>query len=166
MNRAPKNNKGITLVEVIVYIAVFSVSITALVSYILMINVVNIKNNVISNLENESRFIFSVLEKNIINSENIIYPTENIASSTLILDMPEANPNLKFYIDNRKFYVEEIGASSYALTSDRIDINQLEFFASVSDKTNIKISFTLEARNGTSKEFEYTKKYYNSFTTR
>ena len=161
-----KNKKGITLVEVLVYIAIFSLSISALVSYFLMINVINIKNNTISMLENDSRYIFSLLENSIINSNEVIYPLLGMASSTLIIDGKEGDPDLKIYEENSALYIEEIGENIYNLSSDNLLISDLEFFVSGENGKNVKISFLLEVRIASSKEFEYSKKYYNSFTLR
>ncbi|MBN2838776.1 MAG: prepilin-type N-terminal cleavage/methylation domain-containing protein [Fusobacteriaceae bacterium] len=159
------NKKGMTLVEVLIYTAIFSLSITSLISYFLMVNAINIKNNVIINVENDSKFIFETIGKNIINSENIIYPLTGAASSTLILDMYNLENNLEFYLNNGILYVKE-GNSSYALGSSYINMKNLEFFVSGDKSKNVKITFSLETSNGSSREYFYERQYYNSFSTR
>jgi len=160
------SKKGMTLIEVIIYTAIFSLSITTLVSYFLMVNAINIKNNVLINVESDSKFIFETIGKNIINSDNIIYPPSGTASSSLILDMPETEDDLVFYLNNKMLYVRDRVDSFYKISSNNIEIKNLEFFVSGDDTKNVKVSFSLETNNDKSKEYSYERKYYNSFTTK
>lgn len=160
------NKSGMTLIEVLIYIAIFSLSITSLVSYFLMVNAINIKDNTIINVENDSKFIFETIGKNIINSNDIVYPLNGSASSTLILNMPSAEDNLVFYLNDGMLYAKDAENSSYEISSNNTRIKNLEFFVTGSDVKNVKISFLLETKKGKSKEYFYQRQYYNSFSTR
>ena len=165
MRRITKQNKGITLIEVLVYISVISLSIISFTSYFLMMNSISVKNKVISSIEGDSNYIFNLLENKIFNAENLVYPEKGNASSTMIIAMSEG-PDLKIFSELGILYLEEITGDIFQISSSDDVLEELRFDVSNSDKTNIKVSFLLKKRNETSKEFTYGKKYYNSFTLR
>ena len=157
-----KNKEGLTLVEMLIYIAIFSISISAIVSYFLMINSVNTKSLIVSKVESDSQYIFSTLEKNILNSNDIIFPEEGMSSSTLIL----ATPDLTFHQKNGTLFLEESNGVEFPLSSNGIVVSDLEFFISGNDKKNVRITFWLRAEKENIIDFSYKRKYYNSFTIR
>jgi len=165
MNKKTENKKGFTLVEVLVYVGIFSISISAVLNYFFVLNAINNKNILMSKLENNSRFIFSVLENKIFDADDVTFPELGQASSSLIL-FKNNEDNLYFQEIDNGLYLKSGENIAHRLTSPDILINDLEFNVSGEGDKNIKISFLLENKKNNSKDFMYKRKFYNSFTTR
>lgn len=157
-----KNNKGITLVEVLVYITIFSLSLTSFVSFFLMINAINSKNNSMILVEGGSRFFLDTLGNNFLNSKEIIYPLSGTASSTLRVINGDGE-DLKIFLDEGVVYIEE-SVGLYQLTDKDIFVDDLLFFVSGKNNENLKITYSLRIRENSSPEYRYERQYFNSFT--
>ncbi len=162
MSKIIKNKNGLTLIEVLVYLVVFSMSVVVIISFLLMINTVNSKNSIIIDVESDAQFVFDIFERKIKNSSKIISPETGEEASELTIE--DDSGELKIYENEGILYIEEEGPLVYQLTKNNLIIRDLKFIVSGSDGRNIKTSFILNQRFGDSVEFKYEKKYYKSFT--
>jgi len=166
MKKYFKNKKGLSLIEVLIYISIVSISIVSFVSYSLLMVTLSEKNKIVSSVENDARNILNSFQKYIINANALTFPQSGEASSTLILDIVGTSTPIKFYVLDNILFVEEAPEKIYRIESDGVVINNLEFFVSEENEKNVKISFILKNQQGSSREFQYEKKYYDSFKLR
>lgn len=163
-----KNNKknGFTLIELIFYIALFSVFF---VSLFLVLNIFyenKNKNSVTIEVEQQGLLISQVISQEIRNSQSIISPTIGDNSSSLSLQSFDVSRSpIVFYLDSGAVILSENGSVIDNLNSNRIIVSNLNFVNNsiVDNIQGISFSFTVSYKNNSGKkQYEYNKDFFGS----
>jgi len=160
--------KGFTLIEVLLYIAIIGMIIQGFIIFVLSIASTNSKTYVVQEVQANTRIALDMISQKIRAADDVITPSEGNSTSTLILDMPDPSPNLTFSIIDGVLGIIEGVASSTPITSNEVNISILTFtnLAPVGEKDNIKIEITAIYRTGESKEFQYSQTLQTSVSLR
>lgn len=163
-----RNNKkkGFTLIELIFYIALFSVFF---VSLFLVLNIFyenKNKNSVTIEVEQQGLLISQVISQEIRNSQSIISPTIGDNSSSLSLQSFDVSRSpIVFYLDSGTLILSENGSVIDNLNSNRIIVSNLNFVNNsiVDNIQGISFSFTVSYKNNSGKkQYEYNKDFFGS----
>lgn len=160
------NNSGFTLIELIFYIALFSVFF---VSLFLVLNIFyenKTKNSTIIEVEQQGLFISQTISQEIRNAQSIISPTIGDNSLSLSLEAYEnfRNP-IVFSLLSEAILLSENGVDIDNLNSSRVIISDLIFINNsiVGDIQSINFSFTISYKNNSGKkEYDYSKDFFAS----
>ncbi|MFH1508607.1 MAG: prepilin-type N-terminal cleavage/methylation domain-containing protein [bacterium] len=144
------NNKGFTLIEAIVYVAVFSLVVGAITTF--LVNVVQLKNKTQAERATyqEARYIMERINNRIrlapgIDTGNSVFDND---TGQLVLKSPTSATNLTtFWLDDGVVY-EQIGPTpASAISSDDVVISQLRFNQVVSSdlQSSIQTQITAES---------------------
>lgn len=137
MNK-PKKNAGFTLIEMIIYIALFSIVLGVIIQLFWQVRISAEKGGIARELKENAAQIMEVIKYQIRNSEGI----DNAGSSfgvnpgTLAIQNNADGNTIDIYEKNveaggksvtlRKLRLTENGADSYDLSSDRTDIEKFQ----------------------------------------
>ena len=161
--------KGFTLIEVLLYLAIVGIIIQGFITFILSITDINSKTYVTQEVQANTRMILGLISQKIRAADDILTPSEGNSTSTLILDMPNPDPDLTFSITDGVLGMAEGAASSTPITSNKVNISNLTFtnLATAGEKDNIRIEITaIDFKMGESKEFQYSQTLQTSVSLR
>lgn len=137
-----KNNRGITLIETMVYISLFSILILVLVDIFSL--VINEQNYVYSNSQvtQDYNYIFAKLKSDINNSNQIVFPLSvNTLETELIIINDNNTYTYKLQENSLFLYINDV---PYKLNNDSTMIKDLTFRRiSYQDNPGIKIEFKI-----------------------
>ena len=80
-----KNKRGFTLIEILLYISMVSIIVLSISSFFVLIQRVKIKNQVITNVNNQGLFISGILDRTIRETSSIDEPSTGQSSNLLRL---------------------------------------------------------------------------------
>ena len=90
--------KGLTLIETLLYVAIMGMMIQGFVIFTLSISGTNSKAYVVQEVQANTRMALDVISQKIRAADDIITPSDGNATSTLVLDMPGLEPDLTFNV--------------------------------------------------------------------
>lgn len=161
-----KQKNGFTLIELIFYIALFSVFF---VSLFLVLNIFyenKNKNSVTIEVEQQGLLISQVISQEIRNAQSIISPTIGNSSSSLSLQSFDISRSpIAFYLDADTLMTSENGIVIDNLNSDRVVISNINFINNsiIDNIQGINFSFTVSYKNSSGKkQYEYNKDFFGS----
>jgi type II secretory pathway component PulJ len=104
-----KNEKGFTLVELLLYLSVSSIIITVVSVFIITLNEVRIKNQVIATVEEQGAYIAGAINQHIRSAEKVLQPLSSGSSNNeLILEiMPQEKSPTRMYLKEDIMMVSE-----------------------------------------------------------
>ncbi len=139
-------NKGFTLVELIIYIAIIGLMVVSFATFSIAISDSREKSYVVSEVHHNLRDPFTLMTKRARFASSVVTPTAGNSSTTLELDMPGASPNLTFKVIDDILTVQEGVGTPVAVTSDEVQVTELAFtnYASPGLRSNLKIEYTVE----------------------
>jgi hypothetical protein len=162
-----KKEKGITLVEVLIYSFLFTLAIFLIIG--ILTNFLFFQGIFLTRGE-VTRSIIYLLEdmaREIRQSDEIIQPEAKNSSSELLLT--RENKNLSFKLKN-EIVIKEVEKKSFSLTPKTLKIKSLKFshFKQLPDApSSIKIRLEVEYKNPLRlKEYEFFIIYQTTFTQR
>ncbi|QQS60850.1 MAG: prepilin-type N-terminal cleavage/methylation domain-containing protein [Candidatus Moraniibacteriota bacterium] len=162
------NKKGISLIELLIYIAIMGILLTSIVSFITVNENMKKRNQAISEVEIQGWEAMRFITKSIKNAQSITGPIfgENSAVLTLVVDDVTKSPTI-FDLNAGALRIKEGLSDPVTLTDSRMIVDTLSFtnFGSSTTKGSIKIQF-----NGsyfdTSENTDYQKTFYGTATPR
>ena len=141
-----KNKDGFTLVEMIIYIAIFSIFIGTLVSFFITMNSSRINNQITLEVNNQGNDVMRVMTQSIRNATSINTPSTSSLSNTLSLVTPDLskNPTI-FSVTDGILYMTEGSGPSISLTNDKVSLSNLVFSNLSNPNTlgSVQVRFTL-----------------------
>lgn len=158
-------NKGITLIELIIYIALTSIMLLGISSFITFTLKSRIKSQVVSEIEQQGVFVLQTINQTIRNAEGINYPLQGTSSNTLSLD--DAQQTI-FDVSNEVLRISQEG-TFINLTNSKISVSEFSVQNLSEDDTPgiIKTKIILEYNNLSGKEeYNYSKTFYGSASLR
>lgn len=156
-----KNKKGFSLLETIIYIAIFSMIITTIVSFGTNMTTSRLNNQNILEVNDQGRNVMKTITQTLRNGSQINSPTTSNTSSSLSLvtSLPATSPTV-FSESGGVLYVTEGTGSQIALTNNKVIVSNLLFsnFSRPNTPNIIKISFTITNANpsGMSGTYSFT----------
>ncbi len=139
-------NKGTTLVETIIYVAIFSMIITAFVSFSSSMTSTRLNNQNVLEVNDQGIKAMKIITQTIRNSSQVNSPTiGNTASNLSLVTYTPANNPTVFSVTSGVLYITEGGGSQIALTNNKVVVSNLTFsnLSRPSTSDIVKISFTL-----------------------
>ncbi|MEI8339121.1 MAG: type II secretion system protein [bacterium] len=151
-----KSTAGFTLIEMLVYLAIFIVLVMAITSSLVYLSKSyqelaqrkNLTNSAVSVL---NRISFETRQASSINIANSVFGT---SSSRLYLDSKNtdgSNTNYDFYLDSSVLKLKKDGVDQGALTLPGVAVNSFEIYRPVGTSTNavtVKMSLTSGTKTG------------------
>lgn len=162
--------KGYSLVELLLYIAIASITISSISAYIFIVYSSKIKTETIEEVEQNGTRIMQILTQTIRNASDINSPSLGNTSSSLSLNTSTVSKNpTVFDLNNSVVRITEGTGAPINLTSNRVRATNLSF-ANVSRNATpgaIRITLTLKHINPDNKnEYNYSQTFYNTATVR
>lgn len=153
-----KNNKGETLVEILIYVAITSIVIGSFVSFALLINELRVKTLSIKKVQTSINEVFNLLDQEIKNCEKVIEPYSKASSSRLVLDARNESDNHTIEIIDGIVYLTKGSEAPIKITSNDIYIDKLSFLnlAEESGKDVLYIEIESRYRYAHSQAFEFS----------
>ncbi len=148
------NKKGFTLIELIIYIAVFVIVITLITGFVF--NLIRVQARIKANkevTENNQRAI-ETISRHLKHAQGIYLPTSSFDShpGQISIETSENKPSGEdltysdFYLDeNNRLCLKQEGADGIPLTSEKIKINNLVFNRLIDSANNQSIRIELSA---------------------
>ncbi|MEK7479186.1 MAG: prepilin-type N-terminal cleavage/methylation domain-containing protein [Patescibacteria group bacterium] len=126
MNHKRNNEFGFSLVELLIYIAIFMTTSTFLVAILTSITRIQVRQSSVHTVNQEVRFLTEFLERKV-QEASVIDMELGISSTILTLRMPkgEDDPTM-IYLDNKKLLIREGGGSPRALSDVSVVVDNFE----------------------------------------
>lgn len=167
----PKNQKGFTLVEMILYVAICSLFLLTLSTFLTFLLGARIRSQAIAEVNQQGFQIMHAMTSTIRNGRSVEVPALGSSSSTLSVTtgVPILDPTL-FYASSGVLIIKEASNQPIPLTNSRIAVSPL-LFENVSSSSSpdriIRISFTINHTNQSGRyEYTFTKSFTGSATLR
>lgn len=153
-----QTNKGFTLIEIIIYIALFSILTIATLNSIFNILTAYQKGQFKKSAINEANYVLKTIVTEIEQSKKIYAPTSSfaVASGQLSLETIQNIPTDEtygfedIYLDNGKIWLKRENQNAIALTSDKNLVTNLNFIHldAGANYESVKITIDIESREG------------------
>ncbi len=160
-NKQNIENKGFTIIEMVVYIALFGLILTVLFNMITMAFQTNNRIIASAKVNSDTHGALERMTYEIINSHHIYLPTSNfdtspdgqlsIVSQIELVDN-EQETFLDFYLENDTLFLKKEGHVPVALTSADVLVSNLKFsYHQNGNRESVSIEITINsAKNGMS----------------
>jgi len=162
--------KGFTLVELLVYISLVSMMLLAVASFAKIILQARVRNQVISEVEQQGVQVIQIISQTIRNAENITAPASGGGTGGLTLNVISVSQNpTVFSLDSDIIKIKEGSTSQINLTNSKVIASDLIFqnLSRTDTPGIIKYSFVLDYDNQSDKpEYNYLKTFYSSASLR
>lgn len=139
------NRQGFTLLELIVFVAIFSFTVVGFVSILVSITKVQVKQGSTAEVSQQSQYVLQTLQYYVERS-SLVEATTNVASSSVKLRMAAAaeDPTIIF-ASGTTIYVKVGAGNSLPLTSNRVSVSNMTFTkrANPPAKDSVSIGFTI-----------------------
>ncbi|MFS8130468.1 MAG: type II secretion system protein J [Candidatus Dojkabacteria bacterium] len=164
--RKVKLKRGFSLVETLLYIAIMSTVVVALVSFLSVNQNTAARNQTINEVEQNGAQIMQLITQTIRNSTSITGPVVGTPGSTLTLVVSDGakSPTI-FDLTLGAIRIKEGTGTAFSISSNRVTASALTFtnLKPGSQKDSIKIQFTLTYNNSSAKQvFNYTQTFYGT----
>lgn len=165
-----KLNRGFTLVELLLYIALVSFVILSLSVFFSMILSSRVKNQTIAEVEQQGARTMQTIVQSVRNAESINSPAQGANASSLSLHSltGSIDPTV-FDLSGGTIRIKEGSGLEINLTSPRIIASGLDFYNLSRDDSPgaIRITFTLTLSNpGGQNDYDFTKTFYGTANIR
>lgn len=160
-----KNNKGFSLLEIVVSISIFSIVFIMMVNILSYINKLQKDTLLFYNLESGFQNVINKMNTNIEGTSlnYLFYPIIINPSDTLFL-LTRDNLPLVYRLNNKKIeFSDNGGINFYALNDSSVEVNDLDFYVSKDSKN--KVSLITIVVTGNYIDSFNTKKAFNYQTT-
>ena len=164
-----QKNIGISLVETIIYVAIFSMIVTTFVGFSSSMTTSRLHNQMTLEIKDQGSSVMKTITQAIRNASAVISPTIGNSASSLTLSMYSSpvNPTV-FSLSSGVLYITEGAGSQIVLTNSKVVVSNLTFsnFSRASTRDIIKISFTLTSATSGGLSGSYTSTFNGSAQVR
>lgn len=170
MERILQEQRGFTLVEFLLYIAIVSVVLSVAGATSLNILFGKAKLSALEEVSQNARFSLNKISKSVADASGIISPPQASSSPTLSLQVSDLSKNpTVFSVSNGILQMKEGSASSSDLVSSKVEIFELRFsnITSTSTPGTVKIRMKIRAANpGKRPEYDFEQIFYATSNVR
>lgn len=139
---------GFTLIEILVYISVLTIVILAVSSFFLWAIRSNNKAKAIRETHYSVRRAMDIISYEIREANSVYTPTTNSnqlsLETTKYLPVDETSTFIDFFLCGTQVCFKKESQSPFALTSDRVEVNSLNFIQVASTSVQIGIGINFE----------------------
>lgn len=158
-----KNKKGFTLIELLLYTLLVSVLMMTVSSFIIFVSRAKVKNQIISEVEQQGINISYFLSQNIKAASGVTTPLVGANTATLILASSNASRNpTVFKLVSGAIVINLANGADIILNNNRVTANNFlcSNFSAASGIDSINCRFTLSANDAYNRsEYTYSKTY-------
>ncbi len=163
-------NKGFTLIEVMIYVAIFSIVVGTLTTFALSMNSSRLRAQVMLEVNGQGASIVRTITQTVRNSTAITAPSAgNTAGAlTLATSVSGTNPT-SFSVTGETLYMTEGALSTVALTNNKVKLTNLVFtnLSRASTPGVVQMRFTLSNTASTTRvEQQYSVDFYGTAARR
>lgn len=115
------NQKGLTLVELLIYFGLFSILLVVINSIFISTLQVQTQQSSRSALQQEAEYVLAKLHYDLYNADSITMPA-NSGDVSEILTIEQDGESKTYWIDNQRLLLDD-NSSSHSVTSGRIRVN-------------------------------------------
>ncbi|MBN2016049.1 prepilin-type N-terminal cleavage/methylation domain-containing protein [Candidatus Dojkabacteria bacterium] len=166
LNFVIKSQEAFSLIELLLYIAIVSVVLGVISTFLITLLQARVKNQTISEVEQQGVQVMQVITQTIRNSEDINSPSAGSSAAALSLDVVEAAKDpTTFDLSNDTVRVTEGAGSAIDLTNSKVVVTDLTFENLTRSGTPgvVRVTFTITHINESGRnEFDYSKTFYGS----
>ncbi len=159
------NQIGYTLIELLLYVGLISMLLSAVVAFFGVTADARIKNQTISEINDQGTYALDYMAQIVRNATSVSSPTIGATGTSLTVVVPTANlsPTL-FSVTNGVLQIKEGATAAISLTSSKIKVDTLSVSNVSRSGTSgiVQISLTLSRTNSLNRN-EYD--YQRTFTT-
>lgn len=165
-----KTNYGFTLIEMLVYTAIFVLMISALAAFMSTLSQSRIRNQAMLEVNDQGVQVLRIITQNLRNATVINSPSIGTSVGTLSVNTISAGttPTL-VTLSGGVLYITQGASPAVALTNNKVAVSNLSF-SNVSRPSTfgaVKVSFTVTNSTSSSKaEYNYSNTFYGSGTLR
>ncbi len=159
-----RNLSGFTLVELIIYITLFSLTVSALVSINLLVSGVSAKSMSAQATLIDARQVDDFIRNKLIIAKNVASPLSGQTSASLTINYYDDSVGQIILENNQVKYIE--GATTYDISSTDTYISNLEFKNLGINKDSIKYSFNIDKVENATKDFSFESAYTSTVSLR
>jgi hypothetical protein len=141
----PKDKRGLTLVETIIYTALLSVVVAGAAGLMLNISDLKVRHLAMRDVIASGRWINISLKKAVREASGISVPAPGAASSTLEMII-SGNP-VKYYVDNSILYQQTGSDMPLALSPDYLNVSNILFTRNSGGRVD-NINYTVDIGTG------------------
>lgn len=170
MRNRHHTEQGFTLIEILLSISITTAMLLLVVSFSFMLIQSRIKNQTVSEIEQQGAQIMQLMLQTIRDADAVITPSTGNTSSFLLIDTSDVlHSPVIFDISGGTIRITEGSSSPLSLSNDRVDISNLVFYntsrSTVTDAVHIQ--FTLTHTNPRERqEYTYTETFSSGATVR
>jgi Tfp pilus assembly protein PilW len=162
--------RGFTLIEMILYVATSAFILLALGAFIFTTLQARVKNEVITEVEQQGQYVMRIMSQIGRNSENITSPSAGSSAASLTLDVfTAANDPTVFDESGGVIRITEGVESPVNLTSSRVIASSLTFQNATRGDSpgSIQVTFTLtHVDNNGRFEYDYSQIFHTTVSLR
>jgi len=170
VNKA-KTNAGFSLVETLLYVALFAIIVSALAVFLATLSASRINQQVTGEVDQQASFALRTITQSLRNATVINSPSAGATSSSLSINTGVASttPTLYSLTSNTLFITEGVNPP-IPLTNTRVNVTNLTFsnLTLSGSKGNVAIDLTLKAAAASAgrAEYNYQASYHDSASLR
>jgi prepilin-type N-terminal cleavage/methylation domain-containing protein len=158
------SQKGFTLIEILIYVAIFSMIVGALFAFSFSFDGSRLQSQLMLEVNDQGTSLIRTITQSIRGAVLVDTPMVGAIAETLSINTknPISNPTV-FFINNEALYVSEGASAQIALTNNKVKITNL-VFSNVSRPATpgvIRIRFTLANKEG-----KYSVDFYGTAAIR
>lgn len=146
-----KNKGGFTLMEVLIYTTILSITGTILSGVLLNATKIKSRQTAVIEVNEQLNFVMQNIQRSVMDS-SVIDIENGVATSTLVLRFKDETqkPIQYFYILNNKVYKQEAGGTPQPLTNDNVIASNVNFvkISGYSGHDSLQIDLTLSYNTG------------------
>lgn len=165
-----KSNRGFTLIELLLYVTIAGVVLLALSVLLSLLMQIRIKNEVITEVDQEGALVMQSITQTIRNATSITSPVLGTTGTSLTLVVPTGtNSPTVFDLSSGVVRIKEGAGSVVSLTSSKVLVSSLSFQNAGRSGTNgsIKIQYTVTYNSVSNRqEYTFSRTFYGTASIR
>lgn len=165
-----KDKKGFSLIEAVIYIAIFTMFVGALVNFTLNLNTSRLHSQTMLEVKGQGADLMRILTKTITNATAINYPGTGLSSGAISVNLPDASKSPTIFSGSGEaIYITEGANSAVALTNNKVKVTNLSFknVSKTATPGTIQIRFTISnTANQKLPEQQYAIDFYGTASLR
>lgn len=145
MTSVDKNVSGFSLVELLIYVAIFSVSSVFLVAILTSVTRVQLRQRSYNEVNHQISFVASTIER-LVQESVVVDIDSGIATSTLILRMATSTVDpTKIYASGTLVYIQEGTSTPITLTDSHVSVDNFSVskFENAGSKSLVHVNLAL-----------------------
>lgn len=165
-----KNKRGLTLIEMLLYVSISSTMLVALVGALSVVLESRVRNNVSAEVDQQGLQVMQMITQTLRNADSVNSPTSGTSAASVSVKtfLTNTDPTI-FSESGGVLYITEGTSTPIALTNSHVTVSELLFqnLSRTGTSGIIRISFKIDySSDSTKNEYVYSKNFVSSVTIR